>query len=193
MHKLDAQPGSLRVLVGELERVERRVHGDHLDAVDFVRERESDRAGARPDIEHPWTSRLTEELDADLDDGLRLRSRHECTCVAVKRQTAKAPFAEDVGEGLADGAPFNQGPDGCVVDVVAHDRQLGSGDAEDVRNDPLGVRPRRLDSVLREQHCRPLHDHSSARRRSSACNASVKLLRSPPTIWSSRCSVSLMR
>ena len=53
-------------------------------------------------------------------------------------------------------------------ELVALSHKLGALDPEHVGDDPLGVRARRVDAVLREQRGRPIDDHSSARRRSSA-------------------------
>ena len=51
--EVDAQTGAPRVLARKLERLLRRVHGDDVHVVELVREREGDRSGPRPDVEHP--------------------------------------------------------------------------------------------------------------------------------------------
>ena len=53
MDELDAQAGAPRVLARKLERLLRRVHGDDVHVIELVREREGDRPGPCPDVEHP--------------------------------------------------------------------------------------------------------------------------------------------
>src|SRR5262249_40350271 len=112
---------------------------------------------------------------------------------AAQRQPPEAPLAEDVCKGLARRTPFHERLDRTFVEIVVQTGELRARHARDVRHDPFRVGARRRYAAPGEDRGRPLDDHSSARRRSSACNASVKSSRSPSTIWSSLCSVSLIR
>ena len=168
----------------------------------LVHDRERDRAGARADVEHRRLGDLAQVLETALDDDLRLGPGNERTVVYLQRQPAEAPFAEHVGERLAAAAAIDE--NARAAELVLRERavvleiEVEPGDAERVGEEMLGVEARRVHALrgevvgragenLPDRHC------SSARRRSSAASASVNWSRSPWRIWSSRCTVSLIR
>ena len=74
---------------------------------------------------------VAQELDAALDDDLRLGPRHERALVAAKRQPAEPPLAEHVRERLARRARAeHERPDGSVVDLVTQCHEARARDAE---------------------------------------------------------------
>jgi hypothetical protein len=74
-HELDAvlEPGSGPVHLRDGERARRVVRRHDLRSGMLVGDRERDRAGADPDVEHAGLCRVREQLEAALDDRLRLR------------------------------------------------------------------------------------------------------------------------
>ena len=159
---------------------------------------------SRADVEDGRSLDAPKEIEAALDDALRLRPRDQDAGIHHQRQPPEAPLAEDVRERLARGAPRNERP----VAVELGGRELTSGavqltpaQPEDVGEQPLGVHLRRgrlgplergraLGESLSNRHTAAA---SSARRRSSSLSAPVNSSSSPPSTASSRCAVSLTR
>ena len=178
-----------------------------------MRERQRDRAAARPDVDH---ARALREPERDLDEQLGLRPRHEHARVDEQVDMAKALAPEDVGDGLApDRAP----PHRVLKSTYRGTRDLATGigeqrgavDAERLGEQQLGiqarrVRPGRADrdhrGVQRLADRRPAERgdprhavawSSSARRFSSFCNAVVNSSSAPSSTSSRLCAVKLMR
>ena len=172
--------------------------------MELVGEREGDRAGAGADVEHPRRLDVAQPGEAALDDDLRLGPRDQRAPVDRERQPPEAPLAEDVGDRLVARA---------ARDEVAVAVELGVGErpvevgveldplaAERVGEQELRVEARRLRGLAEVLGRAPEHvperqrrgHASSARRRSSACSASVK---SPSPPWStfSRFTVTFTR
>ena len=103
--ELDVEPGQCRVLTRQRQRVVGGVdRRPRSRARNLVGERKCDRARPGADVEHPRRpARLRpQELDAALDDDLRLGPWHERTVIAAERQAAESPLAEHVASGSRD-------------------------------------------------------------------------------------------
>ncbi len=74
----------------------------------LVCDRERDRSGARADVENRRRSQSPEQLQAAVDDGLRLRARNEHAPVDLQSQAPEAPLTENVRERLAVRAALEQ-------------------------------------------------------------------------------------
>ena len=205
-----SRPRRSRVLARERERVRRDVDGGDARIRLLVRDRERDRAAAGADVEHARRVEPREQREAALDDDLRLGPRHERARVGSQRQPPEAPLAEDVRERLAPRRAARRAPApralGLVERPVVLGVELDPREPERVREQQLGVEPRRLDALVAEvlggrgggprrasRTAGQTPAASSARRRSSAVSASVNSSRSPSRIRSSWCTVSLIR
>ena len=200
LEQVDRQAGAQSVLAGERERVGGDVDRGHARARMLVCDREGDRAAARADVEHQRCFEPAQMEKRALDDDLRLGPRDQRAPVDGQRQPAEAPLAEDVRDRLAAGAARDElavAVELAVVERPVEVRvELDALPAERVREQQLRVEPRRLGGlaeVLRRAPEDVSDRHaSSARRRSSACSASVKSP-SPPGSTFSRFTVTLTR
>ena len=186
----DGQAGPLDVLGRERQRPPGHVHGGHPRVRLLVGERERDRAGPGADVEHLRLVPVAQELEAALDELLRLGPRHERPLVGREREAAEIPLSEHVGEGLAPPAPLHELPRRRGLRLgqrtLEPGVELDPREPERVREEALRVEPRVLDSLALEelrragQHLadRQRHDPSMARRRrprgtpSAGCRAS---------------------
>ena len=128
-------------------------------------------------------SDAADQLEAALDDDLRLGPRHERARVGAQRQAAEVPVAEHVRERLTRAPPLHELA--CSVPLRLGQRpvvlrvELDPREAERAREQPLRIEPRALDATFRQvvgragEHLAERH-RSSARRCSSAVSASVK-------------------
>ena len=203
--QLDREPRPERVRPGDLERARRRVDSGHERPRMLVRDRERDRAAARPDVEDARLGEAGDPREAALDHDLGLGSRDEHAPIDAEREPPEAPLTEHVREGLACLASGDQ----PLERLLLRPRQLARGlerelrprQAEHVRDENLGVDAGRVATGRRETFARlvdrppGLHAEAaaSAWRCSSARSASVSSPMSPSSTWSSRCSVSLTR
>ena len=118
-----------------------------------MHERERDRAGAGADVEHLGALDTLEQREGALDEHLGLGSRHERAAVTAEGQPAEAPLAEDVGERLAAPSPLDERAAAVELRLgqrpVVLEVEVEPCEPERVREDELGVEPRRADSALR--------------------------------------------
>jgi hypothetical protein len=170
----------------------------------LVQKSKRNRAAARTDVEHARRVEPAQPLEATLDDDLGLGPRNESAPVDLQQQPPEAPLAEDVGDGLAARATRDQLPErgqlaGVQRPIDIH-VELDPLAAERVREQKLGVEARRVGALRGEVIVRAAEDlpdrhvaaTSSARRRSSAWSASVKLSSWPGSTFS-RLTVTLTR
>src|SRR5919108_2161338 len=117
LDELDAafEPGPRAVLRGELERARRVVGRDDARGRMLVGDRERDRARPDADVEHTRLAGAGEQLEAALDEHLRLRARDQDAAIDLQCQAPEAPLAEDVGERLAPGPPSDELPEALLV------------------------------------------------------------------------------
>ena len=185
----------------------------------LVGDRERDRARSRCRRRARGAARSpASSASARSTSDLRLRPGDQRPTVDGQRQPAESPLAEDVLQRLAPRPPRRRAPARrrapprsaagrapCTARSAAGPSALASSRSASSRgvSDPLrpGARSR---AAARRRPCRratarPDADvahapaASSERRRSSAWIASVNSSRSPSRIWSSRCTVSLIR
>src|SRR5512132_20121 len=148
----------------------------------------------------------TQQLEAALDDDLRLRPRNKDALVDGQSEPPEAPLTEDVRQRLAHAPPRNELTEASELRLL--ERALGDIEPcprrpEHVREQPLRVDARRWAAGLLELgrgvskcfgdcHCQTAAA-SSARRRSSAESAPVNSSRAPLSTESRRWSVSFTR
>ena len=204
--QLDVQAQPRRVGGGHVERILGDVAGDHLSVRALGLERQRDRAGAGADVDDARALDALQQLQAAVDEQLRLGARHQHPRIDREIETAEAPAADHVGHRLAQAAAPHQLPAGGQLVVVERALVLGveldPGKAEAVSQQQLGVEARGRAAVLLEvaggaaEHLRQA-DHAAAaasfRRRSSADRASVNGPRLPASTLSRLCTVRLMR
>ena len=187
----------------------------------LVGDRERDRAGARADVEHARLLAAREQREAALDHDLGLGPRHERprgrpSASAAGSPTRRARTAS--GSRAARRATSRRARASSLGGVEPADRAEHELDARRARARARPAAPRRARRRRRVSSRSPRRarraasprdrrhagaDHherssrpqaaSSARRRSSAWSASVNSSSSPSRIWSSRCTVSLIR
>ena len=170
----------------------------------LVGDRERDRARAGADIEHRGRVEPAEQLEAALDDDLRLGPGDEDAPVDLQRQPPEAPLAEDVRDRLA-AARGARAARGRRRARSAHElalairRRARGGSRPSAWPTSSSASSRAVSIPAARAAARPpgqqLADRhaSSARRRSSAVSASVNSPSSPSRIRSSWCTVSLIR
>jgi hypothetical protein len=203
--QLDVQAQPRRIGGGHVERILGDVAGDHLGGRALGLERQRDRAGAGAAVDDARALDSLQQLEAAVDEQLRLRPRHQHARIDRKIETAKAPAADRrpparAGRGAAPALGRGQ--------LVLAERalelrvELDPRNAKAVRQQQLGVEARGRAAVLLEvaggaaEHLRQ-GDHAAAAasfsRRSSADRASVNGCRLPASTLSRLCTVRLMR
>src|SRR5512132_339807 len=147
-----------------------------------------------------------QQLEAALDDDLRLRPRDQHARIDGEGEPPEAPLTEDVRQWLTRAPPRNERMEASqllLLERTPSDIEAGPRRSEHVREQPLRVHARRwaagllqvgrsLSKCLGDPHAQTAAA-SSARRRSSAERASVKSSRSPSSTESRRWSVSVTR
>ncbi len=143
--QLDLEPEPLGVLARKRQRVGRDVHSGHPGVGALVLERERDRARADSDVEDPGPLDSLHESERAVDERLGLGPRHERARVRLQRQPPEAPLAEDVRQWLASLAAHEERLE-PVHALVQAAREPRARRPEQMRDEPLCVDPRRLDT-----------------------------------------------
>ncbi len=193
------------------ERARAELRGHHVEVGALGLERQRDRPRARADVGH---ARAARQVERGLDDVLGLRARDEHARVDGQVDGAEALAAEQVGDGLALAAARGQVHERArlvgLEPALGIDDQRGAVDPQHVREQQLGVEPRRLaagraqsddggvervaDARAREQPPGHQAEAASSRARFSAsCSAAVCSSSSPPSTCSRLWTVSLER
>ena len=154
---VEAQPR--RVGARDVQRLLGDVGGDDVEVGPLVLERERDGAAARADVGDAGAVR---QLEADLDERLRLGPRDEHAPVDVEVQAAEPAAPDEVGDGLVPGRAAAdevlEGADRRPLDgPVAVQHDLGAVDAEHVGEQELGVEPGRVAARGADGHGRRVH------------------------------------
>ena len=128
----------------------------------LVRDRQRDRSRPGPDVEHRRLGAIRDQLEAALDEHLGLGPRDQDAGIDAQREPAESPLAQHVRERLARSPASDELAEEALPlgrHLVAVCVQLGTRDAERVREQPLRVHARR-------RHSGPLSSSVAATRRS---------------------------
>ena len=210
VHERDLETEALRVRARDIEGVSGDVRAEHLEVGPLVLQCKCDGARARAHVDHP---RLRRQGQRGLDHELGLRSWDEHARVDREHQTPEPLLAEDVRHRLA---PRRRGGE-------VHERARlvrlelapgrgddgGAADPQHVREQELGVEPRRVAAGGGEGHVGrvegvahggaaqqpPGHQvaASSRARFSASCSAAVCSSSAPPSTSSRLWTVSFTR
>jgi len=157
-----------RVARGDLEGLGRQIRELDRDARPLGRERDPDRAGPRAQIEDAGLAARLEQIERALDERLGVRARHEHARRHLEAPAPELAAPEDVGHRLTPAAALHELADRGALRLVERTIevhvQAHAVEPDRLRDEQLGVQPRRLDPAGGEVLGRPLDDLPDAPR-----------------------------